>query len=324
MGVNHPGRGMSDEQQRQIRQQATATIQNAGVGRDGIRVHDGGWIRIEGGGLSVTGTATVSGDLDVTGEETVSGTLTVTGHLNGNGDIDWTGPSIFRGTVNVTGNSAFSGTLNIGGATTIDGATTLNSTLTVGTGQILAGDVTITPTGGGRVQVGNVIIDGGGSSGGRVYSASQLELSGASGVRVIGPMTTSDQIVLGKVTAAELFISGAKTFSMPHPAKPGYMLRHGSTESPISGTEYTGRVTLGDDGSAVVELPDYFEALNKPENRTVQLTPVGRPFGFGADEVIDGKVTLYGEPGRDLFWLVKAERFGGDFEVEQLIPAEDQ
>jgi hypothetical protein len=37
---------------------------------------------------------------------------------------------------------------------------------------------------------------------------------------------------------------------------------------------------------------------------------------------MDGKVTVYGEPGREVFWLVKAERYGGDFVLEEAIPPE--
>jgi hypothetical protein len=103
---------------------------------------------------------------------------------------------------------------------------------------------------------------------------------------------------------------------MDHPVKPGHWIQHGSTESPTSGTEYWGKDTFDSSGECVVALPDYFEALNKPENRIVHMTPIGRPFPFGAEEIEDGKFIAYGEPGRRFTWSVKAERFGGDFEVE--------
>ncbi|MBT2485819.1 MULTISPECIES: hypothetical protein [unclassified Microbacterium] len=337
MGVDHPGRGMSiAELKRDIRRESKATIRNASVGGDGIRIHGGGWLRIENGGLSVTGSGVVSG------------TLTVSGRLEGDGTLEWDGPSYFNGTttvrgnfgttgsaiiagsttisgdLDVTGNATFGGSLDIDGPTQIDGATTLNSTLTVSTGQIKAGAVTITPSGGGSVKVGTVTVDGGGSTGGRVYSSDQLELTGANGVRTGGTLTTSDVIALGVITAAELNVVGPKNFRMPHPSKPGFWLRHGSTESPVSGTEYTGRAKIGANGSVVVDLPEYFEALNKPANRTVQLTPIGQPFAVGAGDVLNGKFTVYGTPGRDVFWLVKAERFGGDFLLEEEIPATEE
>lgn len=276
-------------------------------------------------GLLVDGSAKVNGWLVVTGTERV------TGRLEGSGTFDWTGPMNLRGAQNITGNATFTGQVQINGPTTIagtlnvSGATTLNNTLTIGAGQIKAGDVTITPSGGGRVQAGNAILDGGGSYGGRVYSTGPTLLLSASGSVAIGaPYLITEHIsTTGNVDVfGALDVGGAKNFRMPHPTKPDHWLRHGSTESPVSGTEYPGRVTIGADGSAVVQLPEYFEALNKPHGRTVHVTPVGRPFPVGASEVRDGAVTVYGEPGRDVFWLVKAERYGGDFILEEAIPPE--
>ncbi|MDR6868444.1 hypothetical protein J2Y69_003060 [Microbacterium resistens] len=329
MGVNHLGVPLSYEDlMRMVREIATSTIQNAAIGRAGLTVYGGGWITIENGGLSVTGQASVSGSLIGSGTFLWTGPVNIAGNTYVSGTLNVVGPTAFGNTVTITGATTIGGTTTIAGATTISGATLLNADLTVGSGRILCGAVTISQTGGGQVSVGNVSITGGGSSGGQVYSASQLELRGESGVRVIGKLSTSEIVALGKVTvagdlvAATLDVAGAKNFRMPHPLKPRHWLRHGSTESPISGTEYTGRASLDGTGQAVIMLPDYFEALNKPGGRTVHVTPVGRPFPVGADEVQGGQVTVYGEPGRDVYWLVKAERFGGDFPVEEEIEEE--
>lgn len=134
MGVDHPGLPMTmADLIRTIHRIAKATIQNASIGRAGIRVYDGGWIRIEDGGLSVTGTADVSGYLDITGR------------LQGSGNFAWSGP------VNLTGVTTVTGPL------TVDGSWDLN-----GNGEI-RGNVTVLS--GGRLKVGNMIIDpsGGGS-----------------------------------------------------------------------------------------------------------------------------------------------------------------
>src|SRR5690606_23656449 len=60
--------------------QVRATLQNASIGSAGLRVYGGGWIRIENGGLAVTGTASVTG------------LLTVDGRLLGTGEMVWSGP----------------------------------------------------------------------------------------------------------------------------------------------------------------------------------------------------------------------------------------
>lgn len=289
MGVDHPGIGMSDELLSEIRRSARDALQNSSIGRAGLRIYDGGVLLIEDGGLSITGTATV------------------TGTLTGSGSLTWTGPSLFEGTVNVTGNSAFGGTLSILGATTIGGLVTLNNDLSLGTGRILAGPV---------------IIDRSGPSGGRIRSTGQLILGDATGaVYIDGSTTIAGPLgVTGFTNLQGLDVSGPKNFKMEHPSKPGHWLRHGATESPVSGTEYTGRATIGADGTVTVTLPDYFEALNKPENRTAQVTPVGQPFLVGASDIEDGRLTIYGTAGRDVYWLVKAERIGGDFLLEEPIP----
>lgn len=307
MGVDHLGgtAGMRQEVQRQSREtrrNGKQTIQHASIGRAGIRVYDGGWIRIEDGGLAITGSQTVYG------------------RLQGDGVFDWTGPVNLRGAQSVTGPTTFTGTLVVNGAWDLNGNGDIAGDVN------LSGDLNVLS--GGRIAAGPVIIDRGGSYGGRVYSSGTLLLD-ASGNIVLGAnaqvlgtfhavgdlSTTSDLSVLGSST-----VLGAKSFRMPHPLKDEHWLQHGCTESPISGTEYTGRITISEDGSATVELPDYFEALNKARNRTVQVTPIGRPFMVGAEDVVDGKTVVYGEPGREVFWLVKAERTGGDFETEAPIP----
>lgn len=298
MGVDHLGVNLSLEQLlRIVRREAVATVQHAAFGRGGVRVYGGGWIRVENGGLSVTGTQIVSG------------------RLEGSGVFDWTGPLFLRGNtgitgiLQVTGATTLAGNLNVTGLTTLNADVTLNSDLTLGAS--------------GQINAGTVRINRFGSYGGQIVSTgSVLYLGAGSSVIVGAEYLSTNKIEATDVRCFTLDVLGAKSFRMPHPTKPDRWLRHGSTESPVSGTEYTGRAMLDESGTAVVELPDYFEALNKPEGRTVQLTPVGRPFPVGADEVTDGRVTVHGDPGREVFWLVKAERFGGDFLLEEEIPPE--
>jgi hypothetical protein len=227
------------------------------------------------------------------GNLSVTGTATIAGFLNGSGTVTWTGPSNWNGPV------------NIGGTCTITGNTTLNANLTLGTGKIIAGTLTI---------------DKEGTFGGRIVSTNSLILQAATAQGVLiapylgvsGPSRLEGNVeIVGNQT-----VTGTKSFRMDHPTKPGHWIQHGSTESPVSGTEYWGRDTFDDSGECVVELPDYFEALNKERNRATMVFAVGRPFLVGSEDIADGKFVAYGEPGREFRWLVKAERFGGDFDVE--------
>src|SRR5690606_13715497 len=65
--------------------------------RAGIRVYGGGWIRIEDGGLQVTGTASVCG------------------RLEGSGTYDWTGPMNLQGAQSITGPTTFTGQMTVNG-----------------------------------------------------------------------------------------------------------------------------------------------------------------------------------------------------------------
>jgi hypothetical protein len=115
-----------------------------------------------------------------------------------------------------------------------------------------------------------------------------------------------------------LQVSGTKNFVMAHPTQPGWILRHASTESPVNGVEYWGESVLGSDGTVVVTLPAYFEALTHPQNRNVQLTAIGAPTSLAYDRIANGAFTVRGVQGTEFSWLVKAERASqpGDWPID--------
>jgi hypothetical protein len=92
------------------------------------------------------------------------------------------------------------------------------------------------------------------------------------------------------------------------------LLQHASVEAPELLLLYRGKVRLGQDGEATVAMPSYFAALTDESAATVSLTPVGRPtgttpreFSYEWDPAGD-RFRVYGEPGREVAWLVMAER----------------
>nr|DAI00924.1 MAG TPA: hypothetical protein [Caudoviricetes sp.] len=98
-----------------------------------------------------------------------------------------------------------------------------------------------------------------------------------------------------------------KQFIIPHPLDPmNRALQHACTESPWPSVEYWDTVEIGSDGTAVVDLPEYFNALHRPD------LPVGvfcqGPGSPYASEVRMGRFTVHGEPGSRVCWLVKAAR----------------
>jgi hypothetical protein len=83
--------------------------------------------------------------------------------------------------------------------------------------------------------------------------------------------------------------ASGKNFRIDHPLDPeNKYLFHTSIESPDMMTVYNGNVTTDARGEAVVELPDYFEALNR--DYRYQLTTIGVfAQAIVAEEVADNR-----------------------------------
>jgi len=201
----------------------------------------------------------------------------------------------------VTGLWKVDGELRVGG--TLNGSGTMNWTGPAnisGNFEILSG---------GLFKAGNLTI----TPGGTITGASGLIINPNGQLAVTGDVYVQNDLdVDGGLTVA-----GAKSFRMAHPVKDGYWLQHGSTESPVSGIEYWGESLIPASGKCIVKLPAYFEALAKPEGRTVFVS--GRGVAADWDDISDGKFVVRGTAGKKFSWLVKAERFGGDFPVESLV-----
>ena len=157
MAVDHPGIGFSIEQlMRMVRREVVATLQNASIGRAGIRVYDGGWILIEGGGLSVTGKQTVSGELEGTGKFVWIGPWELRGNGKITGDTEVTGKLRVTGDAELGGNTVIKKDLDVQAKTRLRGKTTLEDDLEVlPGGKIKAGNMIIDTTGGGSVTFAN-------------------------------------------------------------------------------------------------------------------------------------------------------------------------
>jgi hypothetical protein len=72
---------------------------------------------------------------------------------------------------------------------------------------------------------------------------------------------------------------------------------------------YNGNATLDENGEVWVQLPDYFEALNR--DFRYQLTPIGGPGPnlYIAEEIQDNRFKIAGgEPGLNVSWQVTGIR----------------
>jgi hypothetical protein len=116
---------------------------------------------------------------------------------------------------------------------------------------------------------------------------------------------------IGKVNITGAMTAGSKSFLIDHPLDPlNKTLRHNCVESPENLCLYRGKVTLDAEGKATVKMPDYFTALTKANEATVNLTPIGKKwFGVSYDWNSDwNEFTVYGDPGKEVSYTVYADR----------------
>ncbi len=152
-----------------------------------------------------------------------------------------------------------------------------------------------------------------------LYSCSEIEVD--PGVTSIdGSLVVKDGAGVGIGTANPKYllqVNGSfgailKNFDIPHPLDPTRRLVHSVVEGPEASVSYRGRAELTA-GRAVVLLPKYFEALTRPEGRTVQLTCDGgwSPL-YVASPIARGQFAVQvapgGTPNQAFFWEVRAVR----------------
>lgn len=154
---------------------------------------------------------------------------------------------------------------------------------------------------------GNVKIDG------RLDARSNIVVAGAANDPDFpdwsgGGVSTHDLIIRGGIYGpGSIEIDGtitgkSKKFVIEHPLDPARSLAHASLEGPENGVYYRGEGRLVD-GAAEIKLPAYFEALTRPDGRTVHLTP---RFGDAAEPVTALAASAV-ENGR-----FQVRSFGGD------------
>jgi hypothetical protein len=203
-------------------------------------------------------------------------------------------------------------------ATAIVGVANINT----GTGVVGIGGTSFGTTGsgggGGSFEGGQGGSSGNGGAGvlGFVGSGG---ISGGDGVVGVAP-GQSPGGVSGKAgkfygdvdVTGNLTINGTqvKTFRIDHPLDPeNKYLYHSSVESPDMMNIYNGNATLDERGEAVVEMPEWFEALNM-EFR-YQLTAIGAPGPnlYIAEEVSNNRFKIAGgKPGMKVSWQVTGIR----------------
>jgi len=129
--------------------------------------------------------------------------------------------------------------------------------------------------------------------------------------------SSSGQTRVGTISKA----SG--TFTIDHPLDPtNKILNHYFVESPEMVLIYRGVARIGSDGRARVQLPDYFDALNR--NPMIQLTGVGTSDVYVAEKVTGNRFVIGGKPGTEVYWTVTGERQDQSAEITRILMPVEQ
>ncbi len=128
----------------------------------------------------------------------------------------------------------------------------------------------------------------------------------------------------GNVHVSGTLSKGGGSFKIDHPLEPETKyLYHSFVESPDMMNVYNGNVVLDASGAARVEMPDWFEAVNR--DFRYQLTAIGTPGPnlYIAEKVSGNQFRIAGgEPGMEVSWMVTGIRHDA-FAEKHRIPVEE-
>ncbi|MBM7791000.1 hypothetical protein [Tenggerimyces flavus] len=156
------------------------------------------------------------------------------------------------------------------------------------------------------------------------------EASGV-GVYAEAPPDQTALLTLGNAFVQGNLSKSAGSFKIDHPLDPANKyLSHSFVESPDMMNVYNGNVTADANGETTIELPEWFEALNR--DFRYQLTPIGdaAPDLHVKTKVAGGTFSIAGaKPGQEVSWLLTGIRRDAYAEahrikVEEAKPAEEK
>lgn len=205
--INNQNQGNLEELWRQVRALQHATNMNsAAIGRGGIRVHSGGVITIENGGLRVSGTAEIIGRLIASGLVTFIGDVVISGPLDVSGTVDVSGVMTVLNDLEIASGGLFkAGNIEL----RPDGSAKFGSMEIDPSGKITSGSATINPDG--SAEFGQFTI----AANGDLESDGSLDINGPATLNNDLTVATGKQIKLGGLTL-ENTGAGGGTVNFPN------------------------------------------------------------------------------------------------------------
>jgi hypothetical protein len=256
--------------------------------------------------------------IEVSNGNVASHAITATGGADGGVGLRGFGTSAGlpgNGVLGVGGNSA-----TLSGGFGVGGGGGHGDSGPGGTGLSGGGGYSNTGNGGSGVEAGGgrVFISGNGGRGVRAVGGSGRGTgkSGGHGIETFpgqgenGAITGLAGKFNGDVQVTGVLSKGGGSFKIDHPLDPeNRYLYHSFVESPDMMNIYNGIVSLDNNGDAVIEMPDWFGALNR--NFRYLLTAVGAPMPglYIAEEIANNRFKVSGGmPGMKVSWQVTGVR----------------
>ncbi len=121
-------------------------------------------------------------------------------------------------------------------------------------------------------------------------------------------------------------VKGSGSFLIDHPLDPANkLLYHSFVESPDVKNIYDGVATLDKNGEAMIQLPSYFEALNKDFRYQIKPISAAMPGLYVKSEVKDNQFTVSGGlAGAKISWQVTGIRHDPYILAHPIIPEVDK
>jgi hypothetical protein len=287
---------------------AAATVQrmlidkngNVGIGADnpGARLEVAGDVKLGGplsvqGAVTANGAATIDGDLNVAGQGKFRGPLSVQGALK------------VAGAVSIEGDLGVTGRLTaasfIGNGAELSNVTPADNSIT--SAKLAQDSASLSKVTGGKM----------------IVNANNLDLTGHTtlngSLNVLRGFTAGSAAqdpnsqIYGNLHVQGRLTAGVKTFRIDHPLDPeNKYLCHSTVESPDVMNIYNGNSTTDAEGHATIELPEYFEALNR--DFRYQLTVIGKLARVAvASEINTNRFTIKSDqPDTKVSWQVTGIR----------------
>jgi hypothetical protein len=208
-----------------------------------------------------------------------------------------------------------------GNSTGGEGGTAVEATgghSTGGTGgigvKVVGGDSSGGAAGAGVEGIGGSSTSGSAGAGGYFKGGDSTSGTAGSGIVAAAAFSTLQGKSLAGEFRGDVWINGRLTVGgsgsqIDHPLDPEHrVLNHSFVESPEMLNVYNGTIILGDEGKALVQLPEWFEALNK--EFCYQLTPIGVSTSLFIEEEIHNNQFQIGggSPGLKVSWQVTGIR----------------